>query len=576
MHTDNLVIYLLVEWDDLWSIIRYMAGLVSNNAYMINTAVNWTGSEVKKIQSELSRMLKSDLFSRADQQSRFLRFIVEETLTGGGSRLNQFVIGIEVFNRDESFDPAIDSIVRVEAGRLRSKLREYYSGVGSTDPLEIILPKGTYTVNFLLDRKKTDVHDTEQKDKAGKELDNSESNRNKNVVSLENPVIAVLPFGNLSNDPEQEYFADGITEDLITDISKIPGVGVIARNSTFTYKNKAVKVQQIGEDLGVNFVMEGSVRKSDNRIRITAQLVNTLDGDHLWAERYDRDLDDIFSIQDDVVKQIVSALKVTLSQEEQISLYRKGTRNLEAYDCVLRGADFSRTFRPENIDKASVLFRRAINLDPGYSEPYARLALVYVYEWIAGLTDKPETILDEALKLAQNSVTIEQDSTLAHSTLGWVYLWRNDNEKAIEEGNFAIELDQSHVRALGWMSIALAWEGRTEHAMQMVERAIRLNPIEPYYFPRGLIYYMMDRHDEAVELLVKSTKHDPDFIPTRLYLASSLILLGREDEGREQTVEISRINPDFTLASKADMSLRFKDKEMAIRFSESLKLVGLM
>lgn len=537
---------------------------------MMKTATSWTESEASTIQAELSRILSSDLFVRSDRQSRFLRYSVEETLTGGASRLNQFVIGVEVFDRDASFDPAIDSIVRVEAGRLRAKLREYYTSIGSADVVGIELPKGSYAVNFQMDRNAS-VHG-DASNQASEDMSGSSS---QNTHTQENPLIAVLPFDNLSGEPEQEYFVDGITEDLITDLSKVPGLGVIARNSTFTYKNKAIKVQQIAQELGAAYVLEGSVRKAGSRIRINAQLVTTKDGKHLWAERYDRELDDIFSVQDDVVKKIVSALSKALSWSTQASIKHKGTDSMEAYDCVLRGAEYFRTYSRENLEQARALFRRAIDLAPTYAEPYSRLAMVYVYEWIAGLTDYSGNILDKALDSALRSVKLDPELARGHSTLGWVYLWQNENDKAIEEGNRAIALDPNQVVALGWMSMAMAWAGRTDEAMQMVERAIRLNPIEPYYFPRGLIYYVMGRFNEAIELLAKSKQHSPDFLPTRLYLASSLALLERDEEGRKQIAELRRISPDFKLAKREKVSSRMSDKEIGNRFVESLQRLGL-
>jgi adenylate cyclase len=467
---------------------------------------------------------------------------------------------VEVFDRDQRFDPAIDSIVRVEAGRLRSKLREYYGEFGQDDPVVIELPKGTYAVAI-------------QSGGVGAAPVNTGPGVTDRQMPLAKPVVAVLPFENISGEQDQEYFTNGIVEDLITELSRVSGLRVISRQSSFTFKGKSATVQQVCEELRADYVVEGSMRKVGARVRISVQLVDGRTGQGRWAERYDREMLDIFSVQDEVVQKITAALQINLSPSEESRFGRKGTDNLEAYDCVLRGVEYFRSFRKQDLLQARALFRHAIRLDPTYAEAYAALARVLVYEWIVGLSENRETALTEAVALSLRAVELDPGSARTHSTLGWTYLWLNDYDRAIAEGEAAIKLDQSSSIALEWMTMCRAWAGQTDEAMQLVERALRLNPMEPYYFARGLTYYVMGRHEEAIELLEKGARKSPSFLPARLYLASSYGLLGRESEGRTQVAEILRINPDYRLATGVDR--RITETELGKRFSDSLRYLGL-
>jgi len=254
------------------------------------------------------------------------------------------------------------------------------------------------------------------------------------------PSIAVLPFENMSNDPAQEYFSDGLTEDLTSALSKISSLFVIARNSAFTYKGKAVKVQDVSKELGVRYVLEGSVRKADNQVRITAQLIDATTGGHLWSERYDRPLQDIFALQDEVVRKIVTTLKLQLTLQEQGILVRKTTDNLEAYDDYLRGREHFNRFTQEANAQARQLFEQALELDPQYAEAYAFLGWTYFREWSFQWSQDVQA-LDQALALTQKAVALDDSLAQAHVTLGAVYLWKKQYDQAIAEAERAIALE---------------------------------------------------------------------------------------------------------------------------------------
>ena len=293
------------------------------------------------------------------------------------------------------------------------------------------------------------------------------------------PSLVVLPFVNMSEDAKQDYFSDGLTEDLTSDLSKISSLFVIARNSAFTYKGKAVKVQDVSKELGVRYVLEGSVRKADNQVRITAQLIDATTGGHLWSERYDRPLQDIFALQDDVVQKIVTTLKLQLTVQEQGILVRKTTDNLEAYDYFLRGLEsYNRTTRGEANAQARQMFEKVLELDPQYAEAYAFLALTYFRAWGFQWSQDPQT-LERALVLAQQAVTLDDSLPLAHSTLSRVSLWKKQHDKAIAEVERAIALDPNDADGYAWLGAILDFAGRPEEAIGLAEKAMRLNPHYP-------------------------------------------------------------------------------------------------
>jgi adenylate cyclase len=387
------------------------------------------------------------------------------------------------------------------------------------------------------------------------------------------PSIAVLPFDNMSGDPAQEYFVDGITEDLIADLSKISGLFVIARHSAFTYKGRAVKVQEVGRELGVRYVLEGSVRKADNRVRITAQLVEAGTGGHLWAERYDRDLEDIFAVQDEVAHKIVGALEVKLVKGERERGSRKDTDNLEAYDCMLRGNEQFFRLTQEGVAQARAMFQRAIELDPDYASAYAWLARAHVYDWIVGWNFSFEQTVERGFELAQKAVALDDTLPYGHSMLGWAHLWKKQHEPAIAEGERAVALDPNDADAHAWLAMSLSWAGRPEEAMRLIAKAMRHNPHYPvvYLFIVGHAYFVMERYEESIAALRRSVVRNPDFLPGHLFLGAVCGLLGREEEGRAAVAEIAGISPNYPRGRSLSV---FKDPRYDERFREGLSRVG--
>jgi len=389
------------------------------------------------------------------------------------------------------------------------------------------------------------------------------------------PSIVVLPFVNMSGDPEQEYFSDGLSEDLTSDLSKISSLFVIARNSAFTYKGKAVKVQEIGTELGVRYVLEGSIRRADTQVRVTAQLVDASTGHHLWSERYDRTLTDIFALQDEIRQKIITALRVKLTREEQARFQRAPTANLEAYDYYLRGTEYYGRLTPEAHTQAREMFEKAIALDPQYAAAYAFLGFLYTVRWVLQWSQDPQT-LEQGFALGQKALALDDSLPVAHRVLCWTYVWKKQHDLAIAEGLKAIALDPNDADSYSMLSQALNLAGKPEEAIGFAEKAMRLNPHYPsaYISSLGWAYGLLGRDEEAIVALQRAVALNPDWLPPHLLLAAIYGNLGREEEARAEAAEMLRITPNFSLESFRQRS-PYKDPAVTERFVAALRKAGL-
>ncbi len=349
------------------------------------------------------------------------------------------------------------------------------------------------------------------------------------------PSIAVLPFANMSGDPEQEYFADGISEDVITALSKLSQLFVIARNSSFTFKGKNVLVAEVGRSLGARYVLEGSVRKAGGRVRITAQLIDATTGGHLWAERFDRDLSDIFAVQDDVTTKIVSALALNLSVRDRQSIAAEHTDNLEAYDCFLRGRElFWRHVRGANCE-AEALMRRAADLDPGFAPARAFLAAALVIDFASGWSPSPEQRLDEADKAARQAVLLDERYPYALWALAMSCLWSRRHQEAVSVAEKAIEFNPNFAAGYSVLGVVLHYAGRSEEALKRFERAMALDPYCPSLWMhfQAQANYQLGRYSETVSLLKRRILRNPETDASRALLAAAYGQMGLLEEARE-------------------------------------------
>lgn len=390
------------------------------------------------------------------------------------------------------------------------------------------------------------------------------------------PSIAVLPFTNMSGDPEQEYFSDGISEDLITDLSKISSLFVIARNSTFAYKGKSVKVQEIGRDLGVRFVLEGSIRKAANRVRITAQLIDAPSGGHLWAERFDRELTDIFATQDEVVDKIVAALAVKLTEGEAQRLHRRPTANVEAYETWLRAREALSGSTREAVAHAKALYRRAIELDPNFAAPHAGLSLATISDYSSGWSPDPAQALDESERWARRALELDEQEPVSHMALGNVLLWRRNHADALAEFRRMIALDPNFAQGHAAMGLVLMYAGRAAEALEPFAVAMRLDP----HYAAIVLHFLAQTHfslgnyEAAAQRLRERIARTPGTDSSRMLLAACYGHLGRTEEARTVWAEMLAINPGFSLAQRARV-LPYKEPRDFQRIADGLAKAGL-
>lgn len=391
------------------------------------------------------------------------------------------------------------------------------------------------------------------------------------------PSIAVLPFVNMSDDREQEYFSDGITEDIITSLSKIQHLFVIARNSTFTYKGRAVKVKQVSEELGVRYVLEGSVRKTGDRVRITAQLIDAMTDHHLWAEKYDRDLRQIFALQDEITLKIMTALQVKLTVGEAANVWARGTNNLEAFiKCIQATANLTIPTR-EGVAKGRKLAEEALVLDPKYPRAYFALAQTHLLDILLGTTESSEPSLSQALELTKKAIALSDSEPDAHSLLGYVYTVMRQHDKAVEEAEKAVVLNPNSSGNLLRLGFVLLNTGRAEEAIPVLQAAKRLSPavtIQGYFVDLTTAYRLTGRYKEAIEVAKQGIHHVPDNMVLHVQLAAAYSMAGHEKEARAAASEVLKINPKFMLAWYAT-TLYFKNQTDIDRTLEALRKAGL-
>ena len=370
------------------------------------------------------------------------------------------------------------------------------------------------------------------------------------TAKAETPSIAVLPFDNMSGDAEQEYFSDGITEDIITDLSKVGGLLVIARNSSFAYKGKAVDIRNVGRELGVRSVLEGSIRRAGNRVRITAQLIDAATGAHLWAERYDRDLTDIFAVQDEVTQQIVAALKVTLSPGERATLRSDTTVDPEAYDLVLRARRLlvTPTKNREVFERSLQMLKRALEIDPDFSDTYSALAMAYNLDFQNRWSDEADKALDRALEYAELAVAKDPASTLGHTMACMAYTFHRDLDRAKIEVDKALAISPNLAIGHNARGVVALYSGDPAAAIPEIEQAIRLDPgfSQQYLHFLGCAHLLHGNYETAATYFRERILLAPETDFTRAFLVSALGLLDRIDEGRAVWRELMTINPEYS------------------------------
>jgi adenylate cyclase len=386
------------------------------------------------------------------------------------------------------------------------------------------------------------------------------------------PSIAVLPFRNLSDDPKQAYFSDGLTEEIITGLSKVPYLFVIAHTSTLTYKGKHVKVSQVSEELGVRYVLEGSVRKAENRVRITAQLIDAIEGHHLWAEQYDRGLKDIFAIQDEITMKILTALRVQLTEGETARVIEKYTDNLQAYLKILECFGYLNEWK---INEAIRITEEARTLDPSSAMVYGLEAWAHVNNLFSPSSTRTQS-LDKAFESAQKCAAIDDQIFSCKMILGFIYVLKREYDRAISEGKHAVELNPNSATAATFLGWTLRIAGKYEEALKELERALRLNPKNPTFalIHLGGTYLVMGRDEEAIATCEKAVELFPNVLTPYIFLAAAYSFEGRMEEAHSAAANIMRLQPDFSMTHFAKI-LPYKNKADSDLIISGLLKAGL-
>jgi adenylate cyclase len=473
-------------------------------------------------------------------ENRWMRFriginlgdVIEE-----GDRL--YGDGVNIAARLEALaDPGGICVSKTAFDHVESKLPLGYQFLGQQTVKNMAKPVGAYRVLMeprVIDGKEEQAAKTVEPDKSLPPMPDK-------------PSIAVLAFANMSDHPEQEYFSDGISEDIITSLSQLPDMFVIARNSSFTYKGRSVNVQQVSRELGVKYILEGSVRKVGNRVRITAQLIDGTTGHHIWAERYDRQLEDIFAVQDEITFKILKELRVKLTTGEQARLYYKGTDNIYAYLRLNKAQSyFCHADRGSNI-VARQICEEVIALDPKWDLPYSLLGWTHWMDVRIGWGDSPEESVREALRCAQKSLSLNE-SFFAHALLCWVYVSTGMHEKALLEGERTIALAPNSADAHAWYAYSLLFAGQPERGISCIEMALRLNPFPPswYFTLMGGLFFTLGHYEKAVAAHRKAICIEPTNLFSHGALTVIYTYLGKESEARAEAEEVLRIDPKFSL-----------------------------
>jgi adenylate cyclase len=396
------------------------------------------------------------------------------------------------------------------------------------------------------------------------------------------PSIAVMPFMNMSEDPKQEFLSDGITESIITALSRVPQMFVVARDSTFSYKGKPVKVKQVSEELGVRYVLEGSVQRSTDRIRVTAQLIDALNGLHIWAERYDRKMEDIFALQDEITMKILTATQVKLTgmgtdQAIKADKYFKGKQGLDCYLKFLEAGAIQQRFSIEANKEVRQIGEEVSSMCPDCPAGYYLLALAHNNDYWFGTSKSPRESLDKAIELMQKALAIDDNSGRLHGFLGQIYTMRREYDKGIAEGERAVALDPGGAHVLYYYALSLNFAGRYEEAVTLLQKVIRLNPLGrgslvDHQLGNALLF--AGRYEEAAPVYKRVIQRYPDNLYGHSQLAATYSLMGREQEARAEIAEVLRINPKYSVDFMKKTSA-LKDRSKIEEIANALSKAGL-
>ena len=523
----------------------------------------WSESDQKAIRQQLDRILHSGPFLQSRRRQRFLEYLVNETLAGRSERLKGYTIALEVFDRPETFDPTVYPLVRIEAARLREKLREYYDTDGQGDPIQIDLPKGSYTPHIEFRTEGAPRH--ARQEPLAQEMSSTV------------PSVAVLPFDDLSADQNLGYLGDGVAEDIITALSRFPDLVVVARGSSFAYKGRAVDMRQVGKELGVGYIVEGSVRKDGGKLRIVSQLIDTKNGGHVWAERFDRSGTDPWALQDEVTGMIVSALTGdtgALKQAQYRQAWGKGATTLEEYDYYLLGLEQYVKYTKEEIERSGEIWREGLAKFP--SSPLLKVSLGWhhMIRAVRFVSGDPPADVRKAGEFARQVLAEHlspQVTRLANWLMSYVLVQEKDFDGALAAADKTFALAPYDAWMLSRLMMVLVQVGRPDQALQWADLAAARDPARgwAYNYGRGWAHLVLGRFGQAVDVLTQT-----EFNDAHLLLAIAYVRLRRLDDARAEVGKMMKINPAITVQAWR-LGYSFRDPAILDRYALDLVQAGL-
>ena len=522
-----------------------------------------SGLSEDKVREALDRATSQPPLSRSKRLSGFLRYVVDETLAGRAETISGYSIAVDVFRKPDDFDPAIDSIVRVEAGRLRQRLAEYYREAGCDDPVEISLPKGSYVPTFKVNA----AGDTAQVPAAG--------------PRRRGPSIAVLPFQNYGADPNDQFFADGLTEETIANLSRFKDLFVFSRSTTTNMARDGAGIRQLHETLGVDFVIEGSVRKSSRSVRVTVQLIDAATDGHIFAERLERPCtpEGVFEIQDEIAGLVAgrAADRYGPLGRYMARASRAGQPSRwETYLWIIRFYDYYAKHLPDLHLEVREGLERALETDPESSDAWAALAVIYLDEHRLHMNRRDDfPALGRALETALRSVAFDPDNAMAHQVLAMTYYHRHEIADFRVAAQRALELNPGHAVVLADIGFCYAYSGEWDRGIALLERAQEISPVHPgwYHMPMA-VRHMLDG-DPGAAIVEMRKSPMPGFYWYHALMACFFARAGREGDAAREVQDLLAAFPDFAGKMQGELRLWIDDEEIIESISEGLRKAGL-
>jgi len=518
------------------------------------------------IRDQLERILASDECRASDKQRAFLSFVVDETLADRSSQLKGYTIAVSVYGRPDGFDPQVDPIVRVEAGRLRRALDRYYLTAGKNDPVRIKIPKGRYVPTFH----------TVQAPPPGTKTHPPQ--RDAGALTT-GPSVAVMPLINLTGGKKQEYFTDGLTEELTAEIARYQDFQVIASQSTMRFKGRQIDPREVGRDLGVRFLLTGSVRKDSKTVKVSIRLVDTSTAEQIWGESYKRDQTaaDLIAVQEEIANRVIGAIadqfgliQRRLSRESR----KKAPADLKAYDAILRFYHYETELTPVAFEKALAALEQAIEIDPEYGLAWSMLGHLHADNHALGFCEI-EASLEKALTFAQKGVALAADNQFARDALTLVYFHRGDKEFFLQHAEETIALNPNSPYVVGVAGWHMMLYGEWDQGLTLLKKGMQLNPYYPSWFHLApyMDYYRRDEYEKAFAEALKF--NFPEIYLDPVMRAAALGQLGRQDEANNAASQLLEMVPDFAPRSRAMISRYVKVDSLVDKVIDGLRKAGL-